>query len=153
MNEAHGEFTITRSGNVMLTQAFGPWNTECVEQFAKHYANELGSLKDESWADIIVLRGESLLIPEAERTLSEKVRWATEHGLKDVAIVTGESFVGVASRMQLEKLYTHFEFEYAFFRYYEEASTWLTQKGYHMDSDTELTFKQRLPHAALHADV
>ena len=34
MQYAHGEFIITRCGDAVLTQAYGPWNRECVNSFA-----------------------------------------------------------------------------------------------------------------------
>ncbi|MEG3765436.1 hypothetical protein [Alteromonas sp. 14N.309.X.WAT.G.H12] len=153
MNKVHGEFIVTLSGNVMLIQAFGPWNTECAEQFSKGYALALKALKDKHWADLIVLRGESLLIPDAERTLLEKIRWARSEGLERVAIVTGKSNVGVTSRMQLENLYGHFEFAYGFFDDYEQGLAWLTRHGHHVDSDTESTFKNRLSDTSLSANL
>lgn len=152
MNKVHGEFFVTLSGNVMLTQAFGPWNTECAEQFSKEYGLALMALKEQQWADLIVLRGESLLIPDAERTLLEKIRWARSEGLERVAIVTGKSNVGATSRMQLENLYSHFECAYDFFDDYEQGGAWLTSHGYHIDFDTECVFKNRLYDTSLSAN-
>ena len=37
MRYAHGEFIVTRCGDAVVTQAFGPWNQECVKSFADEY--------------------------------------------------------------------------------------------------------------------
>lgn len=153
MYKVHGEFIVTLSGNVMLTQAFGPWNTECAEQFANAYALEIKALDHQPWADLVVLCGESLLIPDAERTLLEKIRLTKEKGLQRVAIVIGRSKVGVTSRMQLEKLYRQVGMAYEFFDQYEQGLAWLTSQGYQIDSATEGTFITSLSDTSLYANL
>ena len=138
MKYVHGEYEIVLSGNVMLIQAFGPWNTECVVAYSQAYRQERAPLGNQLWADIVVLRGESLLIPDAERVLSERVQAVKALGYRHIAVVTGDSMVGVTSRMQLDN---------EFFTTYGEAKAWLEQKGFVTEAETEARFRADLPFA------
>ena len=71
MQYAHGEFIITRCGDAVLTQAYGPWNRECVNSFASEYRTLSECLHGKAWCDIVSVVGESLLIPDAEALLHE----------------------------------------------------------------------------------
>ena len=145
MKYVHGEYEIVLSGNVMLIQAFGPWNTECVVAYSQAYRQERAPLGNQLWADIVVLRGESLLIPDAERVLSERVQAVKAMGYRHIAIVTGESMVGVTSRMQLDNLYGPLGMDYEFFTSYGEAKAWLEQKGFITEAESEARFRADLP--------
>lgn len=101
----HGDFALTIVNDIVLVNAKGPWNIECVENFGLTYAAtvyESGMLR---WADIVVLDGESLLVPEAERALTERIGRAIAAGLVQVYIVTEKSRTAATSVRQIKKLY------------------------------------------------
>ena len=103
--QQHGDFALTMVNDIVLVNAKGPWNTECVENFGLTYAAtvyESGMLR---WADIVVLDGESLLVPEAERALTERIGRAIAAGLVQVYIVTEKSRTAATSVRQIKKLY------------------------------------------------
>ena len=54
-NKQHGEFSLIMNQDVVLTNAVGPWNLECIEQFGIDYATSVYSAKVSRWADIIML--------------------------------------------------------------------------------------------------
>ena len=100
-----GDFALTMVNDIVLVNAKGPWNTECVENFGLTYAGTVYKSGMLHWADIVVLDGESLLVPEAERALTERIGRATAAGLVQVYIVTEKSRTAATSVRQIKKLY------------------------------------------------
>lgn len=130
MKYVHGEYLITLCGEQLLTHAYGPWNRECVSAFSRDYHQEVAPRIGKRWADIVVLIGESLLIPEAESLLVSRINAAAEHGLKAVALVIGRSSVKASTRGQLERMYQQSPLPTAFFDSYQDASNWLHEEGF-----------------------
>ena len=57
--QQHGDFALTMVNDIVLVNAKGPWNTECVENFGLTYAGTVYKSGMLRWADIVVLDGES----------------------------------------------------------------------------------------------
>ncbi len=135
MQYAHGEFIITRCGDAVLTQAYGPWNKECVNSFAGEYRTHSESLHGQAWCDIVCVIGESLLIPDAETLLHERVASVNPIGLTHVALVMGESSVRATTQAQLKRVYRDTNIEYVFVDSVEDAVEWLSSKGFTVDQE------------------
>tara|TARA_Y100001960_G_scaffold290622_1_gene331377 strand:+ start:67 stop:552 length:486 start_codon:yes stop_codon:yes gene_type:complete len=101
----HGDFDIAMVNDIVLVDAKGPWNKECVENFGLAYAGTVYKSGMPRWADLVVLEGESLLVPDAERALTERIGRATAAGLVQVYIVTEKSRTAATSVRQIKKLY------------------------------------------------
>ncbi len=94
----------------------------------------------ESWlkySDIVVLEGESLLIPDAESLLTERISAVRHLGLSHLALVLESSLVKSTTQNQLEAVYRQTGVDFSFFDTYEEARAWLTHLGYVLDEDAE----------------
>ncbi|WP_414828902.1 hypothetical protein [Alteromonas sp. H39] len=130
MKYVHGEYLITLCGEQLLTHAYGPWNRECVSAFSRDYHLEVAPLIGKRWADIVVLIGESLLIPEAESLLLSRINAAADNGLQAVALVIGRSSVKTSTRTQLERMYNQTPLPVSFFSTYQDASAWLASEGF-----------------------
>lgn len=137
MKYVHGEYLITRSDQVVLTHAYGPWNSECVLAFNRDYYQEAHELFGSPYADVVFLEGESLLIPDAERRLRDAICYAQRHGLSHVALVTTFSTVKTSAQMQFERVYTGTGVTFQFFSVYDKALTWLAENGFNTDSVTQ----------------
>ena len=129
-NKQHGEFSLIMNQDVVLTNAVGPWNLECIEQFGIDYATSVYSAKVSRWADIIMLQGESLLVPDAEKDLQVRIARAVETGLSHVAVVMCKSEVKTTAKLQMKRLYRNLPAELAFFDTLNEAIDWVKQQGY-----------------------
>ena len=129
-NKQHGEFSLIMNQDVVLTNAVGPWNLECIEQFGIDYATSVYSAKVSKWADIIMLQGESLLVPDAEKDLQVRIARAVETGLSHVAVVMCKSEVKTTAKLQMKRLYRNLPAELAFFDTLNEAIDWVKQQGY-----------------------
>ncbi|MDO6567004.1 hypothetical protein Q4561_08020 [Alteromonas sp. 1_MG-2023] len=139
MKTVHGSFVVTRCGNVMLTQAYGPWNRECVDSLVLDYRQKSIDMHGSKWGDIVVLEGESLLIPDAESLLTERLSAVHHLGLSHLALVLESSLVKSTTRNQLEVVYRQTGVDFSFFETYEEARTWLIHQGYTLDEVEERT--------------
>lgn len=137
MNPVHGSFIVTRCGNVMLTQAYGPWNRECVDGLVLDYRDKSIDMHGSNWGDIVVLEGESLLTPDAESLLAERISAVRHLGLTHLALVLESSLVKSTTRNQLDVVYSQTGVDFSFFDTYEEAKVWLTNLGYILDEDAE----------------
>jgi len=139
MNGVHGDYIVTRCGEVMLTQAYGPWNGECVEGFVLDYRSKSMVMHGGVWSDIVLVEGESLLIPDAEIKLQERISAVRHLGLRHSALVIGASTVKSTSRMQLDSIFSKTGLEYGIFEEYDQAKAWIASAGYLLDEDAALT--------------
>lgn len=120
----HGEFFVKRFEQVVLTVATGPWNRECIMAFADAYRAEVGAIYGTSWTDIVILRGESLLVPAAEFLLAEKLQVVAPQGFSRIAVVIGQSQVQYTTREQFRRIYTGVAQQCEFFSAPEDALDW-----------------------------
>ena len=139
-NKQHGEFSLIMNQDVVLTNAVGPWNLECIEQFGIDYATSVYSAKVSRWADIIMLQGESLLVPDAEKDLQVRIARAIETGLSHVAVVMCKSEVKTTAKLQMKRLYRNLPAELAFFDTLNEAIDWVKQQGYRCERESVENF-------------
>jgi hypothetical protein len=139
-NKQHGEFSLIMNQDVVLTNAVGPWNLECIEQFGIDYATSVYSAKVSKWADIIMLQGESLLVPDAEKDLQVRIARAVETGLSHVAVVMCKSEVKTTAKLQMKRLYRNLPAELAFFDTLNEAIDWVKQQGYRCERESVENF-------------
>ena len=139
-HKQHGEFSLMMNQDVVLTNAVGPWNLECIEQFGIDYATSVYSAKVSRWADIIMLQGESLLVPDAEKDLQVRIARAVETGLSHVAVVMCKSEVKTTAKLQMKRLYRNLPAELAFFDTLNEAIDWVKQQGYRCERESVENF-------------
>ncbi|GGF59675.1 hypothetical protein [Alteromonas lipolytica] len=104
-SEQCGDFALVMVNDIVLINALGPWNNECVESFGLTYANTVYQSGNTKWADIVVLNGESLLQAAAEFALRPRIERAVGGGLSAVFVVTGSSSVAAKAMEQLRGIY------------------------------------------------
>ena len=136
MQYAHGEFIVTRCGSAIVTQAYGPWNRECVALFAKEYREKAESLFGQTWCNIVCVSGESLLVPDAEASLRERTAAMHPLGLTHVALVMGESSAKATTKAQLKRVYRDINIDTIFVDFIAQAVEWLTDKGFSIEHET-----------------
>lgn len=142
MKNIHGDFKLVLSGNVMITVATGPWNQECIEKFRKEYFQLVQPLKGQQRADLVILQGESLLIPSAEQRLTKTINKSAEHGLSHVALVVSNAAIRPIAQAQFNKVYQSSGLNIQFFDQQVKALNWLTQQGVNYnESDISATLE------------
>ena len=136
MRYAHGEFIVTRCGDAVVTQAYGPWNNECVKSFANEYRINAEALFGKVWCNIVCVTGESLLIPDAELQLRERTAAMQPLGLTHIAVVLGDSTAKATTKAQLKRAYKGLNIEFTFFEHIENAVEWLVEHGFSIDAES-----------------
>ena len=131
----HGDFVLTMVNDIVLVNAKGPWNTECVENFGLTYAGTVYKSGQLRWADIVMLSGESLLVPEAERALTERIGRAVAAGLGQVYIVTEKSRTAATSVRQIKKIYAPHSLSMDFVSDLDMAITLARTAGFAVDAE------------------
>lgn len=134
MKYAHGEFIITRCGDAVVTQAYGPWNKECVEHFVTEYRTIVEELFGKVWCSIVCVAGESLLIPDAEILLRARIEAMHPLGLTHIAVVLRDSTAKATTKAQLKRVYSGLNIEFTFVEAIEEAVSWAEQGGFTINS-------------------
>ena len=119
----------------MFTVAVGPWNAECVDSFMRDYYQLVQPIHGSRWADLIVLHGESLLIPSAEQLLAKAVNYSVSRGLSDVALVLSHSIVQHSAEVQFLRVYQNSGLNLRIFANDEQALGWLIEQGLYTDNE------------------
>jgi hypothetical protein len=133
VNNIHGEYKLALSGNIMFTVARGPWNLECVASFMQDYYAIILPLHGSRWGDLIILQGESLLIPAAEKLLAKAISISCSKGLTEVAFVLSDSTVPNSAKEQFLRVYQPSGLNVQLFQNEQTALQWLIQQGLHCD--------------------
>lgn len=133
MRDIHGKFNLVLSGNIMFTLATGPWNAECVRQFNREYIKLVSPLFGKQWGDLVILQGESLLIPDAEHLISQTVLESCQRGLSHVALIVSDSSIRAIARAQFMRIYPSSGLIVQYFDNQQEALDWLILQGLYCD--------------------
>lgn len=133
MRDIHGNFNLVLSGNIMFTLATGPWNAECVRQFNREYIKLVSPLFGKQWGDLVILQGESLLIPDAEHLISQTVLESCQRGLSHVALIVSDSSIRAIARAQFMRIYPSSGLIVQYFDNPQEALDWLILQGLYCD--------------------
>jgi hypothetical protein len=129
----HGEYRMMLIGQIMCVHAIGPWNEECVQQFQIDYKQHSLACLYAQWADLVVLSGESLLIPSAERFLIQAAANMKSKGLRCVAIMFNDSIVKMSTQEQFTRVYANSGLDVGFFEHLADATDWLTNQNMHCE--------------------
>lgn len=117
----------------MFTLATGPWNAECVRQFNREYIKLVSPLFGKQWGDLVILQGESLLIPDAEHLISQTVLESCQRGLSHVALIVSDSSIRAIARAQFMRIYPSSGLIVQYFDNPQEALDWLILQGLYCD--------------------
>ncbi|MES2048759.1 MAG: hypothetical protein V4447_10190 [Pseudomonadota bacterium] len=124
--QAHGEFSLYRDGNILVTSVRGPWNIELIKSWAKAtlpYTLEMQTIG--VWAAVAIVTESMLCPPDALEALRKSVAYSVHHlGCISHSIVAkpdvaGRGFVEPVFRRVYEGLCAS-----NFFDDYESAKVW-----------------------------
>ena len=124
--QAHGEFSLHRDGNILVTSLRGPWNTELVQLWAKAalpYSLEMQV--DGAWGGVAIITESMLCPPEALQALRKIVAYGVQNldCISHVIVATPE----VAGRGVVESAFKRVYDGLCvsnFFDDYESAKVW-----------------------------
>lgn len=140
IDKQHGEFALSMVNDIVLVDAKGPWNTECVENFGMTYAGTVYKSTMLRWCDIVVLSGESLFVPDAESALRERIGRAISGGLSHVFIVTEKSLTASTTVQQIKNIYAPYNIVVDYLDELEKVFTLAQAAGFNPERERILSF-------------
>jgi hypothetical protein len=135
MFNEHGEFAVTRQGNILLVYAFGAWNAETAKAYIHTIKEAIEPFKDESWALISNVEQWELCTPDCEILMVYLAKECRAKGLKREAVVNKNT-----KSVKLELFHKHSkqytcepsvsQFHRRFLKTDTEAKSWLKNEGF-----------------------
>lgn len=135
MFNEHGEFAVTRQGNILLVYASGAWNVETAKAYIHTIKEAIEHIKDESWALISNVEQWELCTPDCEILMVNLAKECRAKGLKREAIVNKNT-----KSVKLELFHKHSkqytgepspsQFQRRFLKTDTEAKSWLKNEGF-----------------------
>ncbi len=144
MNNPHGEFECSVSGQLLLFSARGPWNDETMRNGVVKMSSDISQFeKGTKWAQVSCLYGESLMPPSTFDIFVKQTRVRKNRGLSFLAVVILDTDIMLTTKHQISKCYDAAEVPYGFYETVEDALEAMTNNGYDFDSDEAERFFSR----------
>ncbi len=129
MKHIHGDYSLDVKGDVLVIHARGPWNRACVDQYQRDYWAKLKEFRDSDYKELLLLEGESIVVPDALDLLRSGLPHSCRHGLKKIAVVLTDCKSRYLTCKQFEQIYQTSSVEYAFFDDQASACNWLSSQS------------------------
>ena len=137
----HGQFVVSKAGQVLLFAGRGPWNDASLRKGSLEMSSTIAKIdKTHPWAQVSLLFGDSLLIPSAHKKFIQSTKGRKELGLCALAIVIKDSAIGSLIKNQLSEAYVQAEIEHAFFDSIEDALLWLKNQSFDINGEDIAAF-------------
>ena len=122
MNNPHGEFECSITGQVLLLSARGPWNDETMRNGVIKMSADISRLSDNtSWAQLSCLYGESLMPPSTFNIFVKQTRIRKARGLTFLAVVILDTDIMLTTQRQISQCYELAGVPYCFYSSVKEA--------------------------------
>jgi len=125
MKIEHGEYTIELKGNILITDAIGPFNQDLIEHYNEDITNVINSIAHKKWAQIIVLHSLSMFTPEAEQEFLKTLEYRKSKGLQVVCLITKDCEASRLVEWQFAHMYSQFDISFSFVENYQEAEEFI----------------------------
>lgn len=122
----HGLFDIKVTEDVMLVDAEGPFNQECIVDYHNAINTCINSFGRRAWKQVINLTDQSLMTPCAEEKLYKSVIDRKGKGLEASAIVIPTLEKSNLVTNQMARIYNKATLRCNFFNTKEAALEWLS---------------------------
>jgi hypothetical protein len=135
MFNEHGDFTVTRQGNILLVHVIGAWNAETAKAYTETIKKTIEPFNGKSWALITNVEQWELCTPDCELLMVKLVAECKDKNLKREAIVNSN-----VKSIKMELFHKHSKnnspqtspevFQRSFFETDTAAKEWLKIQRY-----------------------
>lgn len=122
---SHGTFTVEISEQLLIVDAKGPFNEEIVHEYKQAVSKAIDQFNEQPWQQIIIMRAESIFIPDAYEEMRKLAKYRKSRGLTASAVIWKESTAKEIVSMQLGNIYKEADVACAFFENKTQALSWL----------------------------
>lgn len=125
----HGHFDVSLEDNILVIDAFGPFNEQAVHNYESKLKQILNDLEGKQWSQITIVHGFSLGTGIAEKELTESIKYRKSIGLEAAAVVL-ENVEGLSlMKTQLGRCYVECGIPFKFFEEFSIAKNWLNEQN------------------------
>ena len=128
MRTVHGIIRLSVAGRILTIEGRGPWNIESIDLSVDSIDDDLRALYGAPWGALVLVEGDSILVPDAEARLIDVVKDDRTKGRIATALVLGECSVPGLVTEHLEMVYTSAGDVFRSFTDVEAARDWLNQQ-------------------------
>ena len=123
--ERHGDFKIKIDKNVILIDAWGPWNQEFFTQFHRQLYLAVHQLTVDIYGALVVIHGQGLPVNDA---IDDHIAFLRQGNVRALAVDLSCCSTAGLSKDVFSKIYTQSELNFEFFDDNQAAKKWLTQQ-------------------------
>lgn len=119
---------LTIENNLLIIQGSGAWNLNAIDRSENQASQDISSLYGKPWGVLLLLKGDSIFIPEAREKLTHIIKEDRLKGRRATALVLTECSVPNIVTEHLCSLYTGAGDEFCEFDDADSAKQWLAQQ-------------------------
>ncbi|NRA19555.1 MAG: hypothetical protein HRU05_03655 [Oceanospirillaceae bacterium] len=123
----HGERIFSFENNLLIVEGEGPWNLDAILHIPVAAQRGLESLFNKTWAVLVIIKGDSMCVPEARLKLIEFIREDRLKGRVATAFIIKQCSVPLLVESHFKDIYTTAGDKYQHFTEHQEseAKAWL----------------------------
>ncbi len=125
MQTVHGTIRLSVEGRILTIEGRGPWNLESIDLSVDSIDDDLRALYGAPWGALVMVEGDSILVPDAEARLIDVVRDDRHKGRLATALVLGDCTVPGLVTQHLQDVYTSAGDVFQAFSNADDARLWL----------------------------
>jgi hypothetical protein len=118
---------LTVEDNLIIIEGYGAWNLNDINQSKTQECEQVKSLYSHPWGVLLLLKGDSIIIPEARERLIEIVKVDRTKGRKATALVLSDCSVPNIVTEHLSDLYSAAGDKFENFQNIDSAKQWLCE--------------------------
>ncbi len=128
MSSGQGFQRLTVENNLIIIEGSGAWNLNDINLSKTQECTEVRSLYSKPWGVLLLLKGDSIIIPEARERLIEIVKVDITKGRKATALILSDCTVPNLVTEHLHDIYNAAGDEFDIFKDIDSAKQWLNKK-------------------------
>ncbi len=128
MTSDQGLQRLSIENNLLIIEGRGAWRLSDITRSHTQLSKDLETLHSSTWGVLLLLKGDSIIIPEARERLIEIVKVDKTKGRKATALVLTDCSVPNLVAAHLNDLYSNAGDEFEEFTDIDSAKKWLNEK-------------------------
>ena len=122
---SHGDFKIEIDKDVIVIDAWGPWNQEFFTQFHQQLYTVVHQLTVDIYGALVVIHGQGLPVNDA---IDEHIAFLSQGNVTALAVDLSCCSTAGLSQDVFSKIYTQSKLNFKFFDDNQAAKAWLAQQ-------------------------
>ncbi|MBC3765208.1 hypothetical protein [Neptunicella marina] len=126
--QEHGQFKLTIEDRIVVVDAEGPFDVLLFKRYDHEMHQAIEHFNNQRWANIAVLHGLTIFIPDVFTLLNEHLNWRIQNNFVAEALVLVEPEGANILESQLHEVYHRLKIDFQYFDSVPAAREWATSK-------------------------